>query len=61
VAPFVVGDSAARRFLDDGAYPLHAGRRARLVSTRALGDVVLLRYAVSDRFDHTDDWGAADA
>ena len=60
VAPFLVGDSAARRFLDDGAYPWNSGRRARLVGTRTLEDVVLLRYAVSDRFDD-DDWGAADA
>jgi 5-amino-6-(5-phosphoribosylamino)uracil reductase len=60
VAPFFVGDSAARRFVDDGEYPWNAGRRARLVGTRTLDDVVLLRYAVSDRFDD-DDWGAADA
>lgn len=51
VAPFFVGDSAARRFVDDGQYPWTAGRRARLVGTRVLDDVVLLRYALSDRFD----------
>jgi 5-amino-6-(5-phosphoribosylamino)uracil reductase len=49
VAPFLVGDSAGRRFLDDGAYPWTARRRARLLGTRVLGDVVLLRYGLSDR------------
>jgi 5-amino-6-(5-phosphoribosylamino)uracil reductase len=51
VAPFLVGDSSARRFLDDGHYPWDARRRARLVETRTLDDVVLLRYALSPRFD----------
>jgi 5-amino-6-(5-phosphoribosylamino)uracil reductase len=51
VAPFFVGDSTARRFVDDGPYPWTSGRRARLVDTSVLGDVVLLRYALSDRFD----------
>jgi 5-amino-6-(5-phosphoribosylamino)uracil reductase len=51
VAPFFVGDSAARRFVDDGDYPWTAGRRARLAGTRVLGDVVLMRYALSDRFE----------
>jgi 5-amino-6-(5-phosphoribosylamino)uracil reductase len=60
VAPFFVGDSAARRLVDDGAYPWSAGRRARLIGTRVLDDVVLLRYATSSRFD-ADAWGAGDA
>lgn len=51
VAPFFVGDSAARRFVDDGRYPWTADRRARLAETRVLDDVVLLRYALSERFD----------
>jgi len=59
VAPFFVGDSAARRLVDDGAYPWHSGRRAGLAGTRVLGDVVLLRYAVSDRFE-ADGWGSTD-
>jgi len=50
VAPFFVGDSRARRFVDDGRFPWCADHRARLVETRAIGDVVLLRYALSDRF-----------
>jgi len=49
IAPFLVGDSAARRFLHDGSYPWTARRRATLVETRVLDDVVLLRYALSDR------------
>jgi 5-amino-6-(5-phosphoribosylamino)uracil reductase len=50
VAPFFVGDSGARRFVGEGRFPWHPGRRARLAETRQLGDVVLLRYALSDRF-----------
>ena len=51
VAPFFVGDSRARRFVGDGAFPWCADHRATLVETRAIGDVVLLRYALSDRFE----------
>lgn len=50
VAPFFVGDSRARRFVGDGRFPWCAERRATLVETRPIGDVVLLRYALSDRF-----------
>jgi 5-amino-6-(5-phosphoribosylamino)uracil reductase len=49
VAPFFVGDSRARRFVDDGRFPWHPGRRARLAEARPIGDVVLLRYALSER------------
>jgi len=49
VAPFFVGDSRARRFVGDGAFPWCAERRADLVESRAIGDVALLRYALSDR------------
>lgn len=51
VAPFFVGDSRAPRLAHDGAFPWHAGRPARLVEARAIGDAVLLRYALSGRFD----------
>ncbi len=51
VAPFFVGNSAARRFVGDGHFPFHAGRRAELLEARQLGDVVLLRYALSERCD----------
>jgi 5-amino-6-(5-phosphoribosylamino)uracil reductase len=50
VAPFFVGDSRARRFVDDGRFPWNADRRATLAGVRQIGDVVLLRYALSSRF-----------
>lgn len=50
VAPFFVGEPAARRFVDEGHFPWHPGRRATLAEVRQLGDVVLLRYALSERF-----------
>jgi 5-amino-6-(5-phosphoribosylamino)uracil reductase len=50
IAPFFVGDSKAPRFVSDGRFPWHAGRRATLAEVRQLGDVVLLRYALSPRF-----------
>jgi 5-amino-6-(5-phosphoribosylamino)uracil reductase len=50
VAPIFVGDSSAPRFVTDGRFPWHAGRRATLAETRQIGDVVLLRYALSARF-----------
>jgi len=50
VAPFFVGDSRARRFVSDGRFPFHPQRRAELAETRQIGDVVLLRYALSERF-----------
>ncbi len=53
VAPFFVGDSRATRFVSDGRFPWNAGRRATLADVRQIGDVVLLRYALSDRFGTT--------
>ena len=50
VAPFFVGDSRARRFVGDGRFPWNPDRRATLAEVRQIGDVVLLRYALSDRF-----------
>ncbi|HEX7105862.1 MAG TPA: dihydrofolate reductase family protein [Acidothermaceae bacterium] len=50
VAPFFVGDSRARRFVSDGLFPWNPGRRATLAEVRQIGDVVLLRYALSERF-----------
>jgi 5-amino-6-(5-phosphoribosylamino)uracil reductase len=50
VAPFFVGDSRAPRFVSDGRFPWHPDRRATLAEVRQIGDVVLLRYALSDRF-----------
>jgi 5-amino-6-(5-phosphoribosylamino)uracil reductase len=50
VAPVFLGDSKAPRFVRDGSFPWNPGRRAALVDVRQLGDVVLLRYALSPRF-----------
>jgi 5-amino-6-(5-phosphoribosylamino)uracil reductase len=50
VAPVFVGDSAAARFVRDGNFPWNPARRAELVDVQKLGDVVLLRYALSSRF-----------
>jgi 5-amino-6-(5-phosphoribosylamino)uracil reductase len=51
IAPFFVGDGRAPRFVGDGNFPWHRGRRATMVEVRQMGDVVLMRYALSDRFD----------
>ncbi|MEN0085844.1 MAG: dihydrofolate reductase family protein [Leifsonia sp.] len=61
VAPFFVGDRRAPRFVGDAAFPWSAERRAELVEVRPIGDVVLLRYALSDRFEPVPDAAAADA
>ena len=50
VAPLFVGDSRAPRLVGDGPFPWNAQRRATLAGVRQIGDVVLLRYALSDRF-----------
>jgi len=50
VAPVFVGDSHAPRFVRDGCFPWNPARRARLAAVRQIGDVVLLRYALSPRF-----------
>lgn len=50
VAPFFVGDPRAHRFVGPGAFPWNPAHRARLAETRQIGDVVLLRYALSSRF-----------
>jgi 5-amino-6-(5-phosphoribosylamino)uracil reductase len=50
VAPLFVGDPQAHRFVNAGSFPWKPGRRADLVETRQIGDVVLLRYALSPRW-----------
>ncbi|HEV7172399.1 RibD family protein [Pedococcus sp.] len=50
VAPLFVGDSRGRRFVADGEFPWNTGHRATLADVRQIGDVVLLRYALSTRF-----------
>jgi 5-amino-6-(5-phosphoribosylamino)uracil reductase len=49
VAPLFVGDSRAPRFVGDGEFPWCAEHRAALIDARPIGDVVLLRYALSER------------
>nr|WP_205808184.1 dihydrofolate reductase family protein [Micromonospora sp. HNM0581] len=51
VAPFFVGDRRAPRFVGEGRFPWHPGRRAKVVQARQIGDVVLIRYALSERCD----------
>lgn len=51
IAPIFLGESEAPRFVRDGSFPWNPGRRAALVDVRKLGDVVLLRYALSSRFE----------
>jgi 5-amino-6-(5-phosphoribosylamino)uracil reductase len=51
VAPFFVGDSRAPRLVEDGGFPWNPERHARLVEVRPIGEVVLLRYALSSRCD----------
>lgn len=50
IAPLFVGDSRASRFVGDGRFPWNSQRRAALAEVRQIGDVVLLRYALSPRF-----------
>ena len=54
VAPVFVGDSGATRFVRDGIFPWNPARRAELVDVQKLGDVVLLRYALSSRFQEAE-------
>ncbi|MFD4756878.1 RibD family protein [Streptomyces sp. NPDC058426] len=49
VAPLLVGQSAAPRFLGAADYPGGSTSRMRLLEARAIGDVVLLRYAPKER------------
>lgn len=49
IAPFFVGDGRAPRLLGDGRFPWNPDRRARLAEHRRIGDMVLLRYALSER------------
>jgi 5-amino-6-(5-phosphoribosylamino)uracil reductase len=51
IAPIFVGEARAPRLVTSAAFPWTASHRANLASTRQIGDVVLMRYALSDRFD----------
>jgi len=50
IAPFFVGESLAPRFVSDGRFPWNPDQPASLEEVRRIDDVVLLRYALSDRF-----------
>ncbi|KGN31656.1 deaminase reductase [Knoellia sinensis KCTC 19936] len=50
VAPLFVGDSRAHRVVGDGPLPWNRDHRAELADVRRIGDVVLLRYALTTRF-----------
>ena len=51
IAPFFVGEPEARRFVGEGRFPWNPDRRATLAEARQIDDVVLLRYALSARFE----------
>lgn len=49
IAPFFVGDRRAPRLVGDGTFPWNPDRHALLAESRQVGDMVLLRYALSER------------
>ncbi|MGG5259190.1 RibD family protein [Phycicoccus avicenniae] len=49
LAPVFVGAGTGPRFVGGGAFAWDAARRARLVGVAAVGDVVVSRYALSER------------
>ncbi|MEO7261213.1 MAG: dihydrofolate reductase family protein [Jatrophihabitantaceae bacterium] len=51
IAPFFVGEPEARRFVGEGRFPWNPDRRAMLAQVNQIDDVVLLRYALSTRFE----------
>ncbi len=50
IAPFFVGEARAPRFVEPARFPWTSTRRAMLAETRRIADVVLMRYALSERF-----------
>ena len=44
VAPFLIGDSTAPRFVSDALFPQNPSNRMHLAEVKQIGDVVLLRY-----------------
>ena len=51
IAPIFVGEARAPRVVTPAAFPWTSTHRATLAGVRQIGDVVLMRYALSDRFD----------
>lgn len=50
IAPFFVGEPTAPRFVGDAAFPWTSDRRAKLAEVKQIGDMVVMRYAMSERF-----------
>lgn len=50
VAPFFVGDRGAPRMVTGGEFPWTSGRPARLTELSRIGDLAVLRYALSPRY-----------
>jgi 5-amino-6-(5-phosphoribosylamino)uracil reductase len=50
VAPFFIGEPTAPRFVGDAAFPWTSDHPATLAEVRQIGDMVVMRYALSDRF-----------
>ena len=57
VAPVLVGDARAPRLVGDPRMPGAGRPRAQLAEVRRIEDVVLLRYALSPRFEQDDQGG----
>lgn len=51
VAPLLVGDAAAPRFVQPAQFPGGSTRRMKLIGAQPVGDVVLLRYAPKESSD----------
>jgi riboflavin-specific deaminase-like protein len=51
IAPLLVGEAEAPRFLNSASYPGGPTRRMRLAEARTIGDVVLLRYLPREEND----------
>jgi riboflavin-specific deaminase-like protein len=49
IAPLIVGQTGAPKFLNPATYPFGPTTRMRLLEARTIGDVVLLRYAPKER------------
>ncbi len=49
IAPFFVGEPGAPRFVGAAAFPWDSGHPMKLAESRQIGDVVLLRYLLTER------------
>ncbi len=54
IAPFLVGDPRAPRFVGDGRFPWRPEQPATLIDVTNIDGVALLRYALSDRYAVSD-------